>query len=128
MQDVPSCHGGFVGGVERRHVAGGVPSIGWLDRGVLEGAGEGVDGAILFFTVGKAGTDWLAYEQHVRDRVPAIRVNHCGEVGGDIAWAELLEEPDQAVAAWTAVQPEGDRVVSWVTSRFEEPEESMLVG
>jgi len=40
---------------------------------------------------------------------------------------DLFEEANQRVASGTTVQPKRNRIVAWVLSRLEEPEEHMQV-
>lgn len=66
---------------------------------------------------------------HVGDIVPRVGVVdglRSASIKG--ARAVFLEETDQGAAAGTAVEPEGERCVLGVLSRFEEPEEHVVVG
>lgn len=85
---------------------------------ILAGSSGVADGVA---TVGVANVDGLVKEDDGGIAVPGIRVVLELDVVIDGRRAELEEETRQRGAAGAAVEPENDRIVFGVISRFEEP-------
>ena len=131
LHDVPGGHGGNVRGVDRTkiHRVKDRPCAVWFCLGgVQESTGHWIEASVRGLLVREAHAYWLAQKEHVRDVIPRVGIDHALQVRRDSARSKLLEKPYQRVRAGTAVEPEGQRVRSWIIAGLEEPEEEVHVG
>jgi len=121
---LPAAHGAnHEGHVRVWHTLG---EVGRLDDETEVGGREGRVGRHV---IGEADLVGLVDVEHVDLVVPAPRVQRRGfRVGRDEARSVFFEQAHDRGAAGAAVQPDGEGGGRGVLARFEEPEESELIG